>query len=440
MLSKAEADTTDNPRSEPVPHEAGPARRWRIPTLAERFDGRTNSIGLLRHVLATVVLVAHSWQVGFNAANPTEKWFSSQTQLGSLGVFGFFAISGYLITGSGTKLSTGRFFWHRFLRIFPGLWCCLAVCAFVIAPAVALAQGQGPLQFWRSADGPAGYFTRNFFAAMDQVTIAGLFADTPYGNGAPTTFNAPLWSLRYELLCYVGVGVLVAFAALRRAKIVVPLSCAALWALLIVHTVQGKTLATPVPFTRIIGPVPLLGTFNLHDLVILAFLFSFGATLQVFKHLVPMHGAVAVVAAVVLVVSLGYGGFLAAGLAAYAYLLLYVAIALPKRLSAIGRRWDYSYGIYIYGYPVQLVLAVIGVQSLGLTVYTVVAMLGTLMFAVPSWHFVEKQAMGLKNAQLVIPRRKASLPAAGKAPEAQAPEAQAPASAVREGTSLGSPS
>jgi hypothetical protein len=118
-----------------------------------------------------------------------------------------------------------------------------------------------------------------------------------------------------------------------------------------------------------------------------------------------MHGALAILATAALATSLWYGGFLAYGIFAYGYLLLYLAVALPKAFSAIGRRWDYSYGIYIYGYPVQLVLAVIGVQRFGLVAFTVVAALGTMVFAVASWHLVEKRAMSLKDVRLVRPER-----------------------------------
>lgn len=399
-----------------APADGPQAGRWRVPTLADRFDSRGNSIGLLRHVLAITVLVAHSWQVAFNAENPTVRFWQGQTQLGSMGVFGFFVLSGFLIAGSGMKLSLGRFAWHRFLRIYPGLWVCLAVCAFLIAPAVAFAQGRGLSTFWLTSDGPAQYVTRNFFASMEQGTIAGLFADTPYGNGHPTTFNAPLWSLRYEVLCYIGVGVLAAVGILRRARFVVPLLLAAVWGALILHSVEGPSLARPVAFAGLAGPVPLLGLFSIHEMVILAFLFLAGTTLQVYKHRIPIHGGLAIVAAGVLVYSLWFGGFLAFGMAAYAYLLLYIAVALPKSLAVIGRRWDYSYGIYIYGYPVQLVLAVVGLQRFGLAVYTAAALILTMAFAVASWHLVEERAMKLKNVRLTHRE-----PARGGAPHALRP-------------------
>jgi peptidoglycan/LPS O-acetylase OafA/YrhL len=391
----------DIPSTGPV--DSRSARWWRMPTLADRFDGRGNAIGLLRHLLAFSVLVAHSWQLGYNVVNPTGHLWSHQTELGGMGVFGFFVLSGFLITGSGLKFSIGRFAWHRFLRIYPGLWACLAFCAFVLAPLLAIAQGRGLRAFWTAPDGPTQYFTRNFFASIQQSTISGLLADTPFGNGHPTSFNGPLWSLSFELLCYVGVGVLAVLAVLRRAPYVVPMLTGVVWAALISHALRGRGPTAPMPFQGSVGPVPLLGAFGLHDLIILGFLFLLGATIQLYKHRLPMHGSLAIVAAAVLAASLWFGGFLVVGIPAYAYLLLYVAVASPRRLHSVGRRWDYSYGIYIYAYPVQMVVALLGVPRFGVVPYIALSAIGAMALAMASWHLVEKPAMRMKDLLLVRP-------------------------------------
>jgi peptidoglycan/LPS O-acetylase OafA/YrhL len=320
-----------------------------------------------------------------------------------MGVFGFFVLSGFLITGSARKVPIGQFAWHRFLRIYPGLWVCLAFCAFVLAPVLALSQGRGLHAFWTAPDGPAQYFTRNFFASIQQPTISGLLADTPYGNDHPAPFNGPLWSLSFELLCYVGVGLLAVLAVFRRAPFVVPLLTGLVWAALISHAIRGTGPTEPMPFHGVVGPVPLLGSFGIHDLVILAFLFLLGTTLQLYKHRLPMHGSLAIVAAVILTASLWWGGFLVVGIPAYAYLLLYVAVAAPRRLHAIGHGWDYSYGIYIYAYPVQQVLALAGVPRFGIVPYIALTTIGALALAIPSWHLVEKRAMRLKDLRLTRP-------------------------------------
>jgi peptidoglycan/LPS O-acetylase OafA/YrhL len=73
------------------------------------------------------------------------------------------------------------------------------------------------------------------------------------------------------------------------------------------------------------------------------------------------------------------------------YLVLYAAYGVAGPLRAYNRMGDYSYGTYIYAFPIQqLVVALMpGVTPWGLTLY---AMAATLVFAVASWHWVEQPA------------------------------------------------
>ena len=62
-------------------------------------------------------------------------------------VDGFFAISGFLITWSWFRHPRLRdYFVARGLRILPGLWVCLIVIAFVIAPLGMAIQGGSALK------------------------------------------------------------------------------------------------------------------------------------------------------------------------------------------------------------------------------------------------------------------------------------------------------
>src|SRR5947209_465064 len=92
-----------------------------------------NSLNAIRLVLAALVLVSHSWPL-LGLPEPTPVFGET---LGSVAVAGFFAISGYLITGSRMKIGIVRFAWHRALRIYPGYWVVLVVTAFVLAPIVS---------------------------------------------------------------------------------------------------------------------------------------------------------------------------------------------------------------------------------------------------------------------------------------------------------------
>lgn len=117
------------------------------------------------------------------------------------------------------------------------------------------------------------------------------------------------------------------------------------------------------------------------------------------------------------------GGFLTVGLLAYAYLILWLTVALPSLLHGIGRDRDYSFGVYIYGFAMQQVVALVGGARWGLPGYLAVCLVSTLIVAAASWHLVEKPALQWKNWN---PAAKRSMPSSGPVPE---PEAEARAGA-----------
>jgi len=143
--------------------------------------------------------------------------------------------------------------------------------------------------------------------------------------------------------------------------------------------------------------LPLLGKMLTGNLLYLGFMFVFGVVAQLYKDRVPTHAAMAIAAAVLLGGSMLGAGFFVLGLPAYAYLVLWVAMRLRGPFQAVGRKRDYSYGMYIYAWPVQELLTMEGVPRWGLFVYTVLALLGGLVLAIFSWHLVERQALRLKD-------------------------------------------
>ncbi|MER7167161.1 acyltransferase [Micromonospora sp. NPDC000207] len=373
--------------------ERGPRR-----SLADRYDPRDNAFGFLRLALALGVLVAHSWPLGLARPSFGASLTFGQSDLGTLSVQGFFVISGFLVAGSALRLSPARFAWHRALRILPGLWVCLVVTALVIAPAVYVVENGTLTGFLTHPEGPLRYLVVNWFGAMDQYPIAGLLSDTPYGRvvGGPSAFDGSLWSLKYEFGCYLLIGVLAATAVLHRAfRFVLALTVGAY--LLVLNDLLTVASVTDRPPQRGAVGLPLLGSFAADWTLYLTFLFLLGACARRYAHRLPMTGGHALAAVVVMVVSMRLGGFFAVGLPAFAYLVLYLAVALPRALRRIGRERDYSYGIYIYAFPVQQVVALLGGAAGGLLVYTLLSVAGTLLLAVPSWHLVERPALRCRN-------------------------------------------
>jgi peptidoglycan/LPS O-acetylase OafA/YrhL len=102
---------------------------------------RENSIDFLRLTFATAVIVAHSYGVGGFKVGSVGKSLD-MPGFGALAVFGFFFLSGFLVTRSYlSTASVWRYLWHRCLRIFPGFWCCLLLTVFVVGPIVCLKVG-----------------------------------------------------------------------------------------------------------------------------------------------------------------------------------------------------------------------------------------------------------------------------------------------------------
>ncbi|WFE53745.1 acyltransferase [Micromonospora sp. WMMD1155] len=369
------------------------------PTLQSRFSAQHNAFGVLRLAMACGVIIAHAGPLGFSGANIGAAAFGWQSDLGTMCLYGFFLISGFLITDSALRSTLRQYVRARALRIFPGLWVCLLVTAFVFAPLAALYENGNLDGFWGHPDGPFDYVMTNILASMEQFPISGLLADTPYGQlvGGPSAFNGALWTLRYDLALYAVIGVLMVTSVLQRAPRAVLLLTGGCYALILADFFAAPNWSSRPPQHGAVGPFPLIGAFAADWTLMLGFLFLLGAAARLYAHRVPMNAPLAVLAAVTLVGSLWLGGFFAVGLPAFAYLMLFAAVALPRRWSRVSRRNDYTYGIYIYGFPVQQMIALFGGTRFGIVGYIVLSLLGSVLCAALSWHLVERPALGFKT-------------------------------------------
>ncbi|MEO5662362.1 MAG: acyltransferase, partial [Nocardioides sp.] len=186
-------------------------------TVAEALLRRPNGLNLVRLGLASLVIALHTWTVaGEGLHSPYYE------PLGKWAVPGFFCVSGFLIAGSRMRLSLGRFWWHRALRIFPAYLVCLVVVAFALAPLSTLGGGS-----W-AADSAVGYVTHNATLVQVQLGI-GATAEGQVWNGS-------LWTLSFEFAAYIIAGLLLTGASRTQATVVVGtlfvcLSVGNVWAL-----------------------------------------------------------------------------------------------------------------------------------------------------------------------------------------------------------------
>ncbi len=374
----------------PAPR-AGVRSPRKLSRLSEAFDPSHNSLAFLRLFFAAMVLVSHSFPLGgFNhGLEPTYKLTDSQEDLGGLAVAGFFVISGFLVTRSFVTSSTAvRYMWKRFLRIFPGFWVCLLVTAAVIAPLAYYYQHNHLTGYLGGhSDSPLRYVQSNFWLGMNQYNIDHLLGGTPWArNFDQRAFDGSLWTLIYEFKCYIAIAILGVFGILRHGRYGILALSAALWAVLLVETRNPHAVARTFP---VIGD-PWM--------VRLAFLFSLGTLLFLFQERIPISGSVAAIAGVVFVVSTRMPIYPEVGQIAFAYLCFWLAVRLPIRNA--DRYGDFSYGLYIYAFPVQQMASLNHLNRWGFVPYVLITFTVTLGLAVASWHIVEKPAMSLKRLKM----------------------------------------
>jgi peptidoglycan/LPS O-acetylase OafA/YrhL len=361
-------------------------------TLARAFDLKSNSLNLLRVLLAACVIVSHSWPIGGFGRDPE----IGGTALGEWGVIGFFIISGYLITSSRLRMAMGPFLLRRAARILPGFWVCLVAVAFVAAPLAALASGDP-----YSLTSGASYVLRNADLWISRPGIASTLRGVPYaGPDGLGPWNGSLWTLSYEFACYVGAGVLLWWGVARRT----PAVTAALWVLATLADVATHHVHVPAP----VANLSFLGSC-----------FLAGALLRMYAHRIPFSGRHATAALVILAVVAAADQVATVGALPFAYLLLWVSVRAP--FHRFGSRYDVSYGLYIYAFPVQELLARAGLQRAGVGAFVAASAVLTVAPAWLSWVCVERPAKDwsarwITRRRAGLPLRATAEPAAASAP------------------------
>jgi len=334
--------------------------------LGQAFDPRNNALNAFRLALATSVILWHSFEITGRTVSPV----AVRQLLSEVGVDGFFAISGFLITASWLSHPRLRdYLVARAVRILPGLYVCLVVTAFVIAPIGVGIQGGSAAKLLLST-GPIKYVLKNSAVVYLHPDVGG----TPRGVPVVGWWDASLWSLAYELMCYLAVAGLGVVGLARRR-----------W-------VSPAALALAV-FAATLLPLP---PESIRQTVVrCAIMFAAGALLYHFQDVIPARWSLVAVSVVIVLASSVLPDYRVVAAVPLAYAVIVSgALIHNKRLRL---RTDLSYGVYIYGWPTQQLLAICGLVSLNPSVFFLLATIATLPLAALSWFLVEKRAMSLKS-------------------------------------------
>lgn len=340
-------------------------------TLQQRFDARHNNFDLIRLMLAGVVAVAH----GIVMRGGTQPEFGITT-LADFGLDGFFILSGFLVARSWLTLNNfWRYAWHRFLRIMPAFWVCLLVLAFLVAPLALFLEGRPLSGLWTSENSAGKFVLVNSGLMIFEYEIAGIFA----GNPRALVVDGSLWTLILEAGCYIVLACLGMAGALTRRRIVVPIFTALVW-----------LLAALDDFGIPVG----VGDETLRMLM----LFMIGTTAYVYGRRVPMNLYLLATSVVVFLASVVLlQNYRLVGAVPFAYILLWLAVALPKTVRV---RVDVSYGVYIYHWPIQQLMMLTVLSQLPPPLFILFSFVLIVPVALASWFGVERRALRRKHARL----------------------------------------
>ena len=362
-----------------------PEASWWSPStrLSDVSSSRDNNFNLIRMIAASLVLFSHSFALvtGNSLDQPLAR--DLHTTLGTISVDVFFVTSGFLIAASITRRrDIAAFSLARIRRIYPAMLAATAMTVFGLGAIMTT----NPILDYFTDPRTFGYLVKNSLI-IDGVAskLPGVFVDNPFAGAV----NGSLWTLPFEVRAYVAILVLwVATRAIQRtldkdlfSPLLLLLGSVGLFAFL---------SQTPLPFVSGVG-------------VRLYAMFFVGSSFFVLQRHIVLHtkAFVALVALVALLSGDATTFHLAYGIS-IAYLVFFLAHIPRGAIRAFNRFGDYSYGMYIFAFPVQQTLVAV-VPSISIPEMIGASFTLTLGLAALSWHFVEKPAL-----------RPRSLPKAGE--------------------------
>lgn len=348
-------------------------------SINEQIKIQNNAFSFLRFLLASFVILSHTYFIGGYGIDPLWKY---KVSFGSLAVEGFFALSGFLIMQS--FLSSKNIFHYilkRLLRIFPSYWVCLLTTGLFLAPIIYFITHNNFSNFTITSNPFINYVGDNFLLLVKKQTIEGIFINNPYKG----VINGSLWILFPLFCCYLILPILALFRILKRnSKILFLL----FFCFVTLNAFEGLffNYFTQYPITGIARSAFEFQRYFAY--------FLGGCILFLFASRIPINNIFFVFVIFILIGSILLEFYNIIGPFILPYVLVGLAIKLPIKI--LFKNFDISYGMYIYAFPIQQTLYFFNFNVLNPILFFLISLICTAPLAILNLYFVEKPISRLK--------------------------------------------
>lgn len=324
----------------------------------------------IRLVLPVVIILWHTIVTCYGRGAETWFWCGPLRPILYFILPSFFALSGFLVAGSLERNDKLSFFSLRALRIAPALTAEVIISALLLGPILT----ELPLSSYFTDEKFFAYFYNTI--GYIHFTLPGVFTNLPLKDFV----NAQLWTVPYELECYLLIGGLAILGLTRQANL--------LLASFVVLTIGILTIEYHQHSLPIMDQIPP------GRMLVLCFLA--GVYLFNNKKRVQNSGLLAILS--ILTYSLFIWHPVGIYLAALPIAYLTVWIGLKQSNANIIRQLsNYSYGLYLYGFPIQQATNQVLVDHREWYINFVISLPISFCFAFLSWHYLEKPIISYKR-------------------------------------------
>lgn len=335
-------------------------------TIEQRIQerGYTSGFDYLRIILAMAVVAWHSSIFSTGSKMFDQIWNSPSRPFEFVVLPMFFTLSGFLVSGSLQRTKRiYEFVMLRVLRIFPALFLEILLSAFILGPLLTSVTLQ---EYFSSAE-----FYSYFLNVLGDVhyLLPGVFEHTP----DPRLVNAQLWTIPWELRCYVSIVVLSIIGVVRSRVFflfVCVLANIGTWITYIYHYNTSNAASGPMLVLFFLSGVCF---FLWREKIILnKYVFIFSIVITYIFTVDPRFEYFSVVPIV--------------------YITIYLGMLSPPKKWLFGGA-DLSYGLYLFGFPLQQTCAQLFPNYLHWWFNLGFALMFGLLYAAFSWNVVEKRVM-----------------------------------------------